>query len=54
MRNPVKVGIWGGVASAIGTFVFKAIASIASLLVAVVLFMFTMVTLLVYVVPNIT
>jgi hypothetical protein len=53
MRNPVKVGIWGGVAAAIGTFVFKAIASIASLLVAVVLFMFTLVLLLGYVVPTI-
>ena len=53
MRNPVKVGIWGGVAAAIGTFVYKAIASLAAMLVAVVLFMAVMVTLLVYVVPTI-
>ena len=53
MRNPVKVGIWGGVAAAIGTFVFKTVAAIASLLVAVVLFMITMVILLGYVVPTI-
>jgi len=53
MRNPVKVGIWGGVAAAIGTFVFKTIASLAALLVAVVLFMITMVLLLGYVVPTI-
>ena len=54
MRNPVKVGIWGGVAAAIGTFVYNAIASLAAALLAAIIFVSVMIVLLVYVVPTIT